>query len=193
MPLADPLLARIDNAMRISVPVIRSWASYHRIGAGLNVSYALLMPLLVLAIFAPALAGKVQPAREFVIANLIAIAIGAPLFALLPAVGPWYSYHFAPTSDQALCQIQLLAARTPGPYIYTSAPAHIVSFPSFHVLWAILCARALWGFRYFRLPLALLSGMIIVSTMTTGWHYATDVIGGLILAAISISIAYRIT
>jgi membrane-associated phospholipid phosphatase len=60
-------------------------------------------------------------------------------------------------------------------------------------MWAILCARALWGFKPLRIPLAALSGMIILSTMTTGWHYFSDVLAGVLLAAVSIYFADLLT
>jgi membrane-associated phospholipid phosphatase len=56
-------------------------------------------------------------------------------------------------------------------------------------MWAILCVQALWVFRPLRIPVAILSGLIILSTMTTGWHYFSDVLGGILLAAVAIATA----
>jgi membrane-associated phospholipid phosphatase len=92
----------------------------------------------------------------------------------------------SPTQEQIYCQTQLLNLRLPGAYTFRSQGAGIVSFPSFHVIWAVLCARALWGFRYLRIPVTVLSGMIILSTLTTGWRYLSDVIAGAIVAGVSI-------
>jgi membrane-associated phospholipid phosphatase len=39
---------------------------------------------------------------------------------------------------------------------------------------------------YVLAALALVSAMVILSTMTTGWHYFVDVLGGILLAIISI-------
>ncbi len=146
MPLQDALLARIDHALGVSVPGVQAWAHHHWLGWAVDKCYYLLLPLLVVAIFAPALAGKVESAREFLLTNLIVFAVGVPFFAVLPAVGPWFYYHSTPTPDQMFCQVQLLALRLPGAYTFTTQGAGIVCFPSFHVIWAILCARSLWGF-----------------------------------------------
>jgi membrane-associated phospholipid phosphatase len=189
MPLQDSLLGHIDQALGASVPAIVAWADHHWLGTVINRSYPWLLPLLAVAAFAPALMGKMKQAREFLVANVVAFAIGVPLFALLPAVGPWYYYHLAPNSAQASCWAQLLALRHPGPYLFQDQAAGVVCFPSFHVIWAILCAAALWGFRPIRIPVALLSATIVVSTLTTGWHYFSDVLGGIAVAAISLSIA----
>jgi len=37
-----------------------------------------------------------------------------------------------------------------------------------------------------------LCGMIILSTMTTGWHYLVDVLAGLVVSAFSLAAARRL-
>lgn len=189
LPLQDSLFGHIDQLLGVSIPAIMAWADHHWLGTAINRSYPWLLPLLAATVFAPPLMGKTKQAREFLLANLIAFAIGVPLFALLPAVGPWSYYHFAPSPAQASCWAQLLSLRLPGPYLFQEQAAGVVCFPSFHVVWAILCAAALWGFRPLRIPAALLSAMIIASTLTTGWHYFSDLLGGIAVAAISMAIA----
>src|SRR6266550_7499061 len=103
MPLQDSLFGRMDQSLSVSVPGIVAWADHHWLGAMINRSYPWLLTLLAVAAFAPALMGKIKYAREFLLGNLVAFAIGVPLFALLPAVGPWYYYHLAPNPAQANC------------------------------------------------------------------------------------------
>ena len=189
MPLQDSLFAHIDQALGVNVPSVMGWAGSHWLGRVIDRSYGLLLPLLAAAALVPALTGKMKYAREFLLANLIAFAIGISAFALLPAVGPWYYYHTLPNPLQAVCQSGLLSLRLPGPFVPLSQGAGVICFPSFHVIWAILCAAAFWGFRLLRIPIALLSGIIVVSTMTTGWHYFSDVLAGVAIAALAIAIA----
>jgi membrane-associated phospholipid phosphatase len=194
MPLQDSFLGRADDHLGVSVPAIVAWAARHWLGSVLNRSYAWVVILLPLAVLLPVLAGRLKYAKEFLVANLISFAIGLPLFALLPAIGPWRYYQFPPTQAQtAFCEAPLLAMRLPGTYVLGSQEAGVVCFPSFHVVWAILFAAALWGFRWLRIPTALISGMVILSTITTGWHYFVDVLGGIILAIISILLAKGLT
>ena len=188
-PLQDALFGRMDDALGVHVPAIQDWANHHWLGTFINGNYPRLLPLLAIAGFAPALAGHMKRAREFVLGNLLAFAIGVPLFALLPAVGPWHYYHLAPNPPQADCWAQLLALRLQGPYIFHDQAAGVICFPSFHVIWAILCAAALWDFRFLRVPVALLSALIIASTLTTGWHYFSDVLGGIAVAVLSMAVA----
>jgi len=194
MPLQDSFFGRADEHLGVSVPAIMAWANHHWLGSVLNRSYAWVVILLPLSVLLPVLAGKLKYAKEFLVANMISFAIGIPLFALLPAIGPWQYFHFPPSQAQsAFCELPLLAMRLPGAYVLGSQEAGVVCFPSFHVAWAIFFAAALWGFRWLRIPVALVSGMVILSTMTTGWHYFVDVLGGIALAVISIVLAKRLT
>ncbi len=61
----------------------------------------------------------------------------------------------------------------------SDAKAGVVAFPSFHVILAVLSVIALWNLRWLRWPAFAFGTAICISTMTTGWHYAIDVIGGL--------------
>lgn len=191
MPLQDLNFARLDNMLGVNVPAIAAWTDRHRLAQLLNDTYPLLVYyLLPAAVFAPALFGRWVAAREFLIANVIAMVIGLTAFAFLPAVGPWYGYHLPPRPGQAFCQSELLLMRTPG--LYIAREAGVVCFPSFHVIWAIFCARALWTFRFIRIPVCIFAGLIVLSTLTTGWHYFVDVLGAFAVAAISIALASRI-
>ncbi len=187
-PLQDEHLAHFDQLLSVSVPQIVSYTSQHWLGRVINRTYPLLIPLMMISGLLPALTGKVKNAQQFLFANLIAFSIGLPLFALLPAIGPWYGYHFVATAHQIECQEAILLFRAPG-HTLSNINA-IICFPSFHVIWAIFCVAALWGFRLVRIPVALLSAMIIVSTVTTGWHYMVDVLGGIVIACLSLAIAH---
>ncbi|HUY82416.1 MAG TPA: phosphatase PAP2 family protein [Acidobacteriaceae bacterium] len=185
LPIQDARLARIDSLSGVNVPAIAAWATHHWLGRLINYSYALLAPLLVIAVLLPIAAGRLVEARMFLVSNVVAIALGVTAFCLVPAVGPWYPHQFSPSTSQLLCEHTFLALRAPGSYTYTQTVG-VICFPSFHTIWAILSAAALWSFKRLRIPLAVLSMSIILSTMTTGWHYFADVIAGIIIAILSI-------
>jgi membrane-associated phospholipid phosphatase len=191
MPLQDHNLARLDTMLGINVPAFSAWAAHNRIAQTISATYPLLgFVFLPAAMFAPALFGRWMAAREFLIANVIAMLVGLAAFAFLPAVGPWYGYRIPPHPDQLWCQMQLFLMRAPGTYV--AQEVGVVCFPSFHVIWAILCTRALWTFRYLRIPAGIFASMIVLSTLTTGWHYFIDVLGGFAVAWLSIYLARRI-
>jgi membrane-associated phospholipid phosphatase len=77
----------------------------------------------------------------------------------------------------------------PGPVTLDMEDAGIVAFPSFHVLLAILTAVALSAIRWLRAPAWAMAVLVGLSTLTTGWHYLVDVIGGIVLAIVSVGAA----
>ena len=185
IPLQDELFVRLDHSLGIYVPGFMEWSSHHWFGNFVSSTYPVLFPMLMVAYFLPALTGKVRAAQQFITSNLIAFAVTVPLFGLFPAVGPWYGYHLPVTPVQAACQQSLFLLRAPGPY--SLQLYGVVCFPSFHVIWVLLCANSLWCFKLLRIPVAILSTLIILSTMTGGWHYFVDVLSGLLVAAAAIA------
>lgn len=183
--LQDGYLVRLDQLLGVSVPGIMAWFSRHWFDLWIDCTYSLLYPFLLFSFFLPALTGRVRAAQQFITSNLLAFAIGLPVFAFFPAVGPWFGYHFAPDGAQGACQSSVFLIRNPG--AYNLQPFGGVCFPSFHVIWAILCVNSLWTFKYLRIPAILLSGVIILSTLTTGWHYFADVLSGILVAAMAVA------
>jgi membrane-associated phospholipid phosphatase len=193
LPLQDPALAAFDHMVGFSTPAVMAWASHSSIGAALNFSYMLLQPFMVLALLVPALAGKAE-AKILLLANLVGLIVAGGLFMFLPAVGPWYPHKWVADALQLECENDLMRLRAPAVYLYSFSiqEAGIVCFPSCHVFWSVLSASAFWGFRWLRIPAALLCAMIVLSTLTTGWHYLADVLAGLALSAASIAAARRL-
>ena len=54
----------------------------------------------------------------------------------------------------------------------------LIAFPSFHTIWAILLALAFRHRRRLFVVAVALNLVVILSTLTTGWHYLSDVLGG---------------
>ena len=168
------------------MPKIMAWGSDHWVGHLANLSYTLLVPVLYITIGLLAFTGKAKRAQEFhLMANLLAFVMGIILFALLPAVGPWYGYHFTANPALAQCQADLLRLRQPGPYVHHQIG--VICFPSGHVLGAVFVAYALWVFRPLRIPASVFSGLLILSAHDyLSWHYFVDVLGGIFVAVAAI-------
>jgi membrane-associated phospholipid phosphatase len=64
--------------------------------------------------------------------------------------------------------------------------AGIVAFPSFHCASAILNAWAVWPVRSLRLPFMALNLLMIAATPVIGGHYLADLIGGALVAVLTI-------
>ena len=189
-PLQDSVFIRWDHALGVDLPKLVAWAPNHWLGVASNMSYAWVFPLMQAAIFLSILAGKVKYAQRFLAANLVAFVVGLPLFAMFPAIGPWYGFHLAAQPYQMACQALIFLIRQPGPYVY-QFPSGAICFPSYHVIWALLAVQALWWMRTVRVLLAALGALILFSTMTVGNHYFCDVLAGIPVAAIAMYAADR--
>jgi membrane-associated phospholipid phosphatase len=56
----------------------------------------------------------------------------------------------------------------------------------------VLSAWALWSIKPLRILAVIVAVLVVISTVTTGWHYLADVIAGLIISAASGLIANQI-
>ena len=182
--LCDAFLAKIDARMGIEVPdVLKVMGQLPRLHHFLGVCYDTLIFLVTLAIMVPPMCGKMRVAKEYAIATLVAAMISIPLFAFCQAVGPWVVYQYPPDADQEIYVKTLLTLKSSDWFMLDFSYRYgLITFPSFHTVLAVLTALALWSIPYVRWPAAGLAGLIVISTVTTGWHYIADVVGGVILA-----------
>jgi len=182
-PLMDGGLQAVDQYIGFSTSGVVDWiANFPLLRFVFALAYAS-MPVLVLsALFLPVALGRTRDSQRFVMAVFAAAMTTAVLFAFVPAAGPWVSGAYAPSHAQADVQSYLWQLKAVGPLRINPDAAGVVSFPSFHLVLAILPVFALWRIpvvKWFALGLAC---MIAVSTITTGWHYGIDVIGGILVA-----------
>ena len=184
-PLHDSLWRSLDQHLGVNVPAIMALIRRHpAIDALLFRSYAFtLHPLILCAIFLPALYGKREAAQRFVLSNAFSFVLALPLMIFLPAVGPWVGWGFPPDKLQRACEATIHALRHGSLEVHDNFGG-IVCLPSFHAFWAIVSAQALFPFRYLRYPAIAIAGLITISTVTTGWHYGVDVIAGLLMVFI---------
>jgi len=188
-PLRDELWRSFDQHLGIHVNDLVAWVDRdHRVQMFFVYCYASLQPMVVCAVLLPALFGKRVAAQRFVLANAFGILLALPCMVMLPAIGPWVAWHFTPDPGQRVCESMIHALRG-GTISHDTLFGSTVCLPSFHTFWAVIAAQALQPFRVLRVVAIVLAVLIVFSTMTTGWHYAVDVIAGLMLAAISIALA----
>jgi hypothetical protein len=189
--LCDALLARADAALGVEVPdVLRLVDRFPAVAGALAFVYGTLIFLMTMAVMLPPLFGRMDKAKEYALACLAAAAISMPIFAAFQALGPWSYYGYAPSPHQAESMRTFLALKTDGPIELDLSDLNgLICFPSFHTILAVLAAAALWPFPYLRWFAAVLAGLIVVSTVTTGWHYLADVAGGLLVAPASLALA----
>jgi membrane-associated phospholipid phosphatase len=177
--LVDLRLASIDHAIGLETSAVVHVAALHpHVEAVLAVIYSWMIPFALLALIVPMFQGVREPPQRLLIGYIAAALITDAIYAVFPAVGPWTVYKFAATEQQMLCQSTINLLKSPGPIVHNITTCGIVAFPSFHVILCILTATALWHSRWLRFPAAALAALMCISTVTTGWHYGIDVVGG---------------
>ncbi len=190
-PLVDATLAQIDGQTLQTAMVVRRIHDFPSLRVASQAAYGSLWPLAITALFLPTLCGHSRDVRRYLLAASLSILFTLGMFALWPAVGPWTTEAFQPGQMQTQIGAYLWSVKT------RAVPAGpelngIVSFPSFHVILAILATRALWGIGKLRVCSAVLCVGICISTVATGWHYVIDVFAGIAVAIISQMIAVSV-
>lgn len=183
----DPLM-RFDEACGVSLPTIVDWARRHPgLTSALRIGYDSMLLQTALVIILLGFRSQRVPLEQFVLQFMTTALISAGVFAVMPAVGPFHGYGYEMSGDQGRYVEHLMAVRDGSMTEFTLQAAEgLITFPSFHTTWAILIA---WAFRrdwWLAIPFGIVNIAVIISTLTTGWHYFADVVGGVVLAVIGI-------
>jgi membrane-associated phospholipid phosphatase len=191
IPFRDDLLAGMDRAIGVEVTdVLRLTNALPGVKLFLDRCYDTLLYLMTAAIILPPLFGAMHRAKEYLIACIASAILALPLFAALPARGPWVYYGYPATPEQEKVTQVIVALKSDDTFVLNlCASEGIISFPSFHTVLALLAAFALWPVPYVRWPAALLAALIVLSTLTTGWHYLSDVVAGVLVTTVACALA----
>lgn len=188
----DDLLARTDQAMGFDWKLLYDFMDSHRelMVASERAYFAIFSIPIVLAL-AHAWTSERDRYNRFLSAYLIALAITAFLFIFFPAKSavPYYiglepSYP-AVVVDQHVIAIDAIKAGDLK-ILKLDEALGLVAFPSFHAAAAILFMWAGWPFRVLRIPLFVLNAAMMFTAFVEGSHYLTDILGGVLVAIVSI-------
>lgn len=179
-PLVDSRLAAFDACCGLTAPSAHHWAEAHPAWKiALDTAYGTLLYQTALAVAVLGLANDRRRLSGFVLAFMVAALMAAVLFVVLPAEGPFAQFGFEPTADQATFLEQFRSLRNGARRaVPLRANEGLITFPSFHVAWAMLLCWAFRGRRLLFTAVVVLNALVVASTMTTGWHYFADVLGG---------------
>lgn len=188
-PLVDDCLARWDAACGVHLPAIVQWTSHHpSVRVLLEWAYNSLLWQTPLVIVVLGFSGDRRRLEGFVRQFLFGTLSCAALFTLFPAEGPFAYYGYETSATQARYLDHLHGLRDGGRTVISWNGAEgLITFPSFHTAWAILLAWSLRGRGGLGHVSAAVNLLVIVSTLTTGWHYFVDVLGGVATAVVAIA------
>ena len=194
-PLADDWLANVDAVCGLCIADITAWANgVPKISRLLKIAYDSMLIQTALVIMVLGLTKDRRKLESFVLCFMVSAIVALFLFACVPAEGPFCTYGYEPGPAQQRFLTDFHAMRSGERVLVTWQQAEgLITFPSFHTTWALILAWALRGSRCLFVPASLLNLAVVISTMTTGWHYFADVLGGTLLAAGSVLVASRLS
>ena len=187
-PLVDSELTHLDAVLGFRESAIVQWTHMHpAVGSLFTTTYATLMPQTLLAIIVLGLFDDGIALRKFILRFMVCALVTAGLFLWFPAEGPFISQSYQPTDDQAHYLTHLHAMRDGATLALRWKDVDgLITFPSFHTTWAVLLALAFCR-RPRLFPLfATVNALVVVSTLTTGWHYLMDVLGGILVCLLAV-------
>lgn len=137
------------------------------------------LPLLII------LAGKFKLIREYYFLMLFTTLFGFLIYYFFPTTAPASMVN---SPEFSIYQIatglkfnQLHHHIQP-----TTNEGGLIAFPSFHVVWALLITYLMKDWAVLCLITAVINGLLILSCVLLGWHYPTDILGGVILVIIAL-------
>ena len=193
LPTWDGALATADQALGLNWLDMYRWLTRHpTIEAGARTVYMSLGPEVPILFVALELLGHHTQARAFLLWFVVSAIATASIGILMPAAGAFVYYHLPVASTTGYvaqwADLRNGTLRTINPLDGEG----LVVFPSFHAVLAVLCAYAARPLRILKIPVLALNLLIILSSPAMGGHYFIDIIAGIILAALTISLPGRI-
>lgn len=201
LPLQDAVLARIDRALGFDWPRFLDLTNASPVLATALVRvYETIGEVAKLVIVWLALTRRGERIAEL-LAVLSLSAVGLCIGTCLsPAAGAFAYYDPAPqlfgnfaASGEMWPFARTFAMLRDGSLsvIDLSALQGVVSFPSFHTMLGVMTVYALRETRWLMIPVLLLNGTMIVSTLPVGGHHLADVLAGAGLTFAAIALVRR--
>jgi membrane-associated phospholipid phosphatase len=185
----DGALATADRVLGLNWLDMYQWLTRHpAIEAFARAVYNSLGKEMLILLIALELLGHHNQARAFVLWFMVSAIATLAIGILFPAAGAFVYYHLPVASTTGY--VAQWAGLRDGT-LRTINPLDnqgLVVFPSFHATLAVLCAYAARPLRILKIPLLVLNLLIILSSPAMGGHYFIDIIAGVILAALIVSV-----
>jgi membrane-associated phospholipid phosphatase len=131
--------------------------------------------------------------RGFLLQWMLTTWMTLLMASVYPATGPWVTNGYPPSSSQTRYAQQFHALRSGEKKdIPLKTPVGLVTFPSFHTANAVILAAAFFSFPRLFFFFGFLNLLVVVSTMSTGWHYLSDVLVGIAMALFAIFVTRKL-
>ncbi len=184
-PWFDNQLAAADASVGLSAGALIDWTARHPLfDLVMRLAYSSVFPQIILVVV---VLGFTSDRRLdiFLIRFMLGGLLTSAIFAFLPAQGTCVYFGLKTPEHYVPVLTELDRLRRGVAFVSWRDAQGIVTFPSFHTIWAVLLTSAFRG-RLLYWPIVILNSLVLLSCVTTGMHYFVDVLGGLIVTAIVI-------
>jgi hypothetical protein len=190
-PLADSIFIAADRHLGFYWPIWIGWVDSHPlIRLCMALAYAGLLPQFAGSLVYLPLTGRAERIIELSIITLVALIPALMCVRFVPALGPFAVFGM---TDRALYLPTMLALRDGAAVFDVSySGAALITFPSFHAIWALALIYILRGNGWVSVAVAALNTAVLVSVLSEGGHYLVDLISGVIVSAIAIIVAWGV-
>ena len=194
LPLWDTNLAALDHRLGLDwmawLAVMNAAPLLHTVLAVAYASFAVQTTAIVIVL---AIARYALRLRIFILSFVLLTLVTIAISTVMPAQGVWGYLHLSALDSPAIVPITrdlplpVFFGLRDGTFRHLVAEGAegIISFPSLHAALGLLFIFALWPVRYIGGISALFNLMLIAATPVDGSHYFSDVIAGLVIAALS--------
>lgn len=194
-PLADANLLKLDQALGYDWTGYAQFTADHlQLLTAMSCAYEsiFLQPLIIL--ISLHLAHFEERWERFILACMISVLVTSIVFFFYPATTAWTFQNQGGLAAHILPALPLaengwladLARVRAGTERYLASAGGIIAFPSYHCVSALLNIWAIWPVRRLRPVFIVLNGLMIASAPIFGGHYASDLIGGAMVAFLTI-------
>jgi hypothetical protein len=144
---------------------------------------------------------RVQRLCVFILAMVLALTVVCAIAMVLPCIGPYRFLNATTVNHQGLSLIMADAHvatlmwlrdasfHAPMPDSFFGG---LISFPSYHASVAVLCIWACWRIPGINLAFLAINCLMLAATPTHGSHYLVDIIGGALIAGLSVAAARQL-
>lgn len=178
-PLADGFLAQLD--MGVAPRVHGFVKSLPYLDAVLEAIYSSASVQTTLAVLFLTATRQPDRMQAFLLRLILGCLVTVVGFYWLPAMGT-VSIGLSPPDFYEPIAKELLRLRAGVDSVNILGSQGIVTFPSFHTIWAVILIAVYHRSSLFW-PMLIVNGLMLVSTLTVGMHYFSDLIGGLLVCA----------
>ena len=187
----DPMLKAFDNSLGFHTDHILVFMHAHPTLNHISWKiYNTIVDQFIITLLLIGLLGENKAYNRLIMHLLIAILLTAPLIFFFPSVDPAFSYKGLLATPVQLANVKFFFQIHHFISIKKSIPGGSINFPSFHVIWTLILTYSLKRRKWLFYPSCVYSFFLILTTMTTGWHYLADVLGAIAIFSVCILLTY---